>query len=47
MPIGLTLVSGRYRDQKLVTVAKEVAKLFKGAHGGSIRNLPGAPVDLL
>lgn len=43
MPIGLSLVSGRYRDQKLVAVAKEIAKVFKGAHGGQIRKLPGAP----
>lgn len=47
MPIGLSLVSGRYRDQKLVAVAKEVANVFKGAHGGRIRELPGVPVVLL
>lgn len=47
MPIGLSLVSGRYRDQKLVTVAKEVAKVFSGAHAGRIRKLPGAPEELL
>ena len=47
MPIGLSLVSGRYRDQKLVAVAKEVAKVFKKAHGGQIRKLPGAPDELL
>jgi Asp-tRNA(Asn)/Glu-tRNA(Gln) amidotransferase A subunit family amidase len=47
MPIGLSLVSGRYRDQKLVAVAKEVSKVFKGAHAGQIRKLPGAPSGLL
>lgn len=47
MPIGLSLVSGRYRDQKLVAVAKEVAKVFKGAHGDQIRQLPGVPSGLL
>lgn len=47
MPIGLSLVSGRYQDQKLVAVAKEVAKVFKGAHDGRIRKLPGVPDYLL
>jgi Asp-tRNA(Asn)/Glu-tRNA(Gln) amidotransferase A subunit family amidase len=47
MPIGLSLVSGRYRDQKLVAVAKEVAKVFKGAHGDKIRQLSGVPSGLL
>ena len=47
MPIGLSLVSGRYRDQKLVAVAKEVAKVFKGAHGDQIRQLAGVPSGLL
>lgn len=47
MPIGLSLVSGRYRDQKLVAVAKEVAKVFKGAHGGQIHKLPGVPSGLV
>jgi Asp-tRNA(Asn)/Glu-tRNA(Gln) amidotransferase A subunit family amidase len=47
MPIGLSLVSGRYRDQKLVAVVKEVAKVFKGVHAGQIRELPGAPSSLL
>jgi Asp-tRNA(Asn)/Glu-tRNA(Gln) amidotransferase A subunit family amidase len=47
MPIGLSLVSGRYKDQQLVVVAKEIAKVFKGAHGGRIRNLPGVPEALL
>lgn len=47
MPIGLSLVSGRYKDQKLVAVAKEVSKVFKGAHQGSLRKLPGVPDSLL
>jgi len=47
MPIGLSLVSGRYRDQQLVAVAKQVAEVFKGAHGDKIRQLPGVPSGLL
>lgn len=47
MPIGLSLVSGRYSDQKLVFTAKEVAKVFRQAHCGKIRKLPGVPEDIL
>ncbi|WVQ92956.1 hypothetical protein IAU59_000017 [Kwoniella sp. CBS 9459] len=47
MPIGLSLVSGRYTDRKLVAVAKQVAKVFHQAHGGKIRGLPGVPESLL
>ncbi|OCF32487.1 hypothetical protein I317_06814 [Kwoniella heveanensis CBS 569] len=47
MPIGLSLVTGRYKDRKLVAVAKQVAKVFHQAHGGKIKSLPGVPSALL
>ncbi|WVR06706.1 hypothetical protein IAU60_003738 [Kwoniella sp. DSM 27419] len=40
-------VTGRYKDRQLVSVAKEVAKVFHRAHGGHIRPLPGVPQTLL
>lgn len=38
MPIGVSLVAGRYRDRHLLKVAKEVGKLFE-AEGGWKRRL--------
>lgn len=39
MPVGLSLVSSRFRDQYLLSVAREVGKVFE-AEGGWRRELP-------
>jgi len=44
--MGLSLVSGRYKDMNLLKVVEEVAKVFKGAHGGKMKRLPGVPDEI-
>ncbi|CBX90606.1 similar to Asp-tRNA Asn/Glu-tRNA Gln amidotransferase subunit A [Plenodomus lingam JN3] len=40
MPVGVSLVTSRFRDQYLLSVAKEVGRVFE-AEGGWRRELPG------
>ncbi|WWD21663.1 hypothetical protein CI109_106149 [Kwoniella shandongensis] len=44
MPIGLTLVAPRYEDQRLLSVAGEVAKAWIGTDDDKLNNIP-APKD--
>lgn len=43
MPMGLSLVSGRYRDMNLVKVAETLGKVFAGADEGRMKKLSGVP----
>jgi Asp-tRNA(Asn)/Glu-tRNA(Gln) amidotransferase A subunit family amidase len=47
MPIGLSLVSGRYKDGQVIAASKEIAKVFSRAHNGEIRCPAGAPKEIL
>jgi Asp-tRNA(Asn)/Glu-tRNA(Gln) amidotransferase A subunit family amidase len=40
MPMGLTLVGARYKDQDLLEVAKMVAEVWIGADGGKLKRVP-------
>lgn len=40
MPMGLTLVGGRFKDQDLLEVAKLVAEVWIGADGGKLKRIP-------
>lgn len=40
MPMGLTLVGARYKDQDLLEVARAVAGVWIGADGGKMRKIP-------
>jgi amidase len=40
MPMGLTLVGARYKDQDLLEVARVVAEVWIGADGGKLKRVP-------
>jgi len=40
MPMGLTLVGGRFKDQDLLEVAEVVAEVWIGADGGKLKRIP-------